>query len=73
MTTTYFIQNKEVTKKEYESLREELEDVKFVSCREMNDGGSTREKATHKKTKEEYSIIETVRSGKSKYEIRKGK
>jgi len=55
--TEYFINDEAATKQEYESLYDQLENILFRYCDDMSDGGCSTSTATHKDTKQKYTIV----------------
>jgi uncharacterized protein involved in tolerance to divalent cations len=66
---TYFIDNKQVTKDEYEVLNQKLQNRSFYSCAKMMGGGRSTYVAKHADTNKEYTIAITTRNGENKSEI----
>jgi hypothetical protein len=69
-TSEYYLEDKKVTKEEYEAFHLQLGKSTFYSCAKMVGGGRSTSKAMHNTNNKTYYIISTMRQSQNIYQIK---
>lgn len=72
MSETYKIENKVVTKEQYDALVAQLENKQLHLCVTLIDGGKSTSVATHKTNGKKYTMVFTQRGNGKTYDISEG-